>query len=111
MYGLYGWGGAIILLQIACVIHAIRNDNAGWIWLIVFFPVIGSVAYLAMEVRGVGVGRGGRKLAGQLANAVQPTRRLEALRKQLEHAPTVNNRLALAEECVRHKLYDEALQL
>ena len=33
------------------------------------------------------------------------------MRAQLEHAPTVNNRLALAEELVRHKQYEEALRL
>ncbi|MFN0250954.1 MAG: tetratricopeptide repeat protein [Kofleriaceae bacterium] len=109
MYGFYGWGGAIILLQIACIIHAVRNNNAGWIWIILFFPLIGSIIYIASEVRGVG--RGGRELVGQIANVVQPTRKLEALRAQLEHAPTVNNRLALAEELVRHKQYEEALTL
>jgi hypothetical protein len=109
MYGFYGWGGAIILLQIACIIHAVRNNNTGWIWIILFFPLIGSIIYIASEVRGVG--RGGRKLATQIADVVQPTRKLEALRAQLEHAPTVNNRLALAEELVRHKQYEEALSL
>lgn len=109
MYGFYGWGGAIVILQIACIVHAVRTNNSGWIWLILFFPLVGSIIYLASEVRGVG--RGGRKLAGQLADAVQPTRRLEALRAQLEHAPTMNNRLALAEELVRHKRYEEALAL
>jgi hypothetical protein len=109
MYGFYGGGSAILIFQIICIVHAVHNDNAGWIWIILFFPLIGAIMYLASEGRGVG--RGGRKLAGQLADVVQPTRRLEALRAQLEHAPTVDNRLALAEECVRHKLYDEALQL
>jgi hypothetical protein len=109
MYGVYGWGSAIVLLQIVCIVHAIRNHNAGWIWIILFFPLIGSVIYLATEARGVS--RSGRKLAGQLVDVVQPTRKLEALRAKLEHAPTVNNRLALAEELVRHKQYEEALKL
>jgi hypothetical protein len=109
MYGAYGWGSAILIFQIVCIIHAVRNRNTGWIWIILFFPLIGCIVYLATEVRGVG--RGGRKLAGSLVDVVQPSRKLAALRAQLEHAPTVNNRLALAEECVRHKLYDEALQL
>ncbi len=109
MYGAYGWGSAIVIFQIVCIVHAIRNRNSSWIWIILFFPFIGSIIYLATEVRGVG--RGGRKLAGQLVDVVQPSRKLDALRAKLEHAPTVNNRLALAEECVRHKLYDEALQL
>jgi hypothetical protein len=109
MYGYYGWGSAILVAQVICIIHAVRTGRASWIWIILFFPLIGSIVYLATEVRGVG--RGGRKLAGQLADIVQPSRKLEALRAQLEHSPTVDNRLALADECARHKLYDEALEL
>jgi hypothetical protein len=106
--GFYGGGSAVVIFQIICIVHAARTRNTSWIWIILFFPGIGSIIYLASEVR---VGRGGRKLAGQLVDVVQPSRRLEALREQLEHAPTVDNRLALAEECVRHKRYDEALEL
>lgn len=109
MYGFYGWGSAIVIFQIICIVHAVRTRNTGWIWIILFFPFIGCIVYLATEVRGVG--RGGRKLAGQIVDVALPTRKLEALRAQLEHAPTVENRLALAEECVRHKRYDEALEL
>ena len=109
MYGFYGWGSGIVIFQIVCIVHAVRTNNTSWIWIILFFPFIGSVIYLASEARGVG--RDGRKLAGQLVDVVQPSRRLEALRAQLEHAPTVDNRLALAEECVRLKRYDEALAL
>ena len=105
----YGWGSAIVIFQIICIVHAVRNNNASWIWLLLFFPLVGCIVYLATEARGVG--RGGRKLAGQLVDVALPTRRLEALRAQLEHAPTVENRMALAEECVRHKRYDEALEL
>ena len=113
MYGFYGWGGgAIVIFQIICIVHAVRTDRVNWIWIILFFPLIGSIIYLASDVRGgARMGRSGRKLAGQIVDVVQPSRRLQQLRAQLEHAPTVENRLALAQECVRHKLYDEALEL
>jgi len=111
VYGFYGWGSGIVILQVICIIHAIRNRNTNSIWIILFFPLIGSIIYLATEVRGTGRRGGGRKLAGQIVDVVQPNRRLIALRQQLEHAPTVENRLALAEECAKHKLYDEALEL
>jgi hypothetical protein len=107
MYGYSFYG--VVALQIICIVHAIRSGNASWIWIILFFPFVGSIVYLATEVRRVK--HGGRKLVGQLVDVVQPSRKLDALRVQLEHAPTVANRLALAEECVRHKLYDEALAL
>ncbi|HEY5927868.1 MAG TPA: tetratricopeptide repeat protein [Kofleriaceae bacterium] len=111
MYGFYGWGIAIVIFQIICIVHAVRTDRTSWIWIILFFPLIGSVIYLASEVRFSGRAGAGRKLAGQLVDVVQPSRKLQALRAEVEACSSVENRLALAEECVRHKLYDEALQL
>ena len=109
MYGFYGWGTAIVIFQIICVVHAVKTDRTSWIWIIVFFPLFGSLIYLVSEVRVSG--RGGRKLAGQIVDVVQPSRKLQALRAEVEACSSVENRLALAEECVRHKLYEEALEL
>ncbi len=111
LFGFYGWGSAIVIFQIFCIVHAVRTGRTSWIWMILFFPFIGSIVYLASEVRVGRVGRGGRKLAGQIVDVVQPSRRLGALRAEVEACPSVENRLALADECARHKLYDEALQL
>jgi hypothetical protein len=113
MFGFYGWGGgAIVIFQIVCIVHAVRTDRTSWIWIILFFPLLGSIIYLTSEVRGSArMGSSGRKIVGHVVDVVQPSRKLEQLRAQLDHAPTVENRLALAEECVRHKRYDEALQL
>ena len=105
----YGTGTVVVILQVFCIIHAIRHRNTSSIWLILFFPLIGCIIYLSTEARGMG--RGGRKLGRDIAAVVNPSGKLKALREQLEHAPTVENRLLLAEECARHKLYDEALQL
>ena len=111
MFGYYGWlGTVIVLLQIFCVVHAVRGGRSSWIWIVLFFPLLGSLAYIASEVRIRNARRGGRNLASQIVDAVQPSRRLEALRKEVEEVPSVQNRIALADECVRHKLYDEALQ-
>jgi hypothetical protein len=107
VFGFYGWGSAIVLFQIFCIVHAVKTGRTSWIWLILFFPLLGCIFYLTSEVR---VG-GGRKLAGQIVDVVQPSRRLQALRAEVEACPSVENRLALADECARHKLYDEALQL
>src|SRR5665647_1427540 len=108
MYGYYGWGGAIVLFQLFCIVHAVRHSRSSWIWIILFFPLIGSIAYLASEVR---VGRGGRHLAGQIVDVVQPSRKLDALRAEVDACPSVGNQLALAAELVRHKQYEAALRL
>ena len=43
MYGFYGWGSAIVIFQIICIVHAVRNGNTSWIWIILFFPFIGAI--------------------------------------------------------------------
>jgi len=49
MFGFYfNWG---ILLQIACVIHFIRRrPNTYWLWIILMFGPLGSLAYILVEV-------------------------------------------------------------
>jgi len=55
MFNLFHGSGyyyyADIALQIFCVIHCIRNNKqTWWIWLIIFVPFIGGIAYLYTEV-------------------------------------------------------------
>lgn len=43
--------GGIVLLQLVCIAHCLlRGRHKGWICLIVFAPLIGSVVYLFIEV-------------------------------------------------------------
>jgi hypothetical protein len=111
VYGFYSWGIPVVIFQIICIVHAVRTDRTSWIWIILFFPLVGGLIYIASEVRVGQMSLGGRKLAGQIVDVVQPSRKLEALRVEVEACPSVENRLALAEECVRHKQYEEALRL
>ena len=42
---------AIIALQIACAVHCVKSGRSGtWVMVIVFFPAVGSLAYVIMEV-------------------------------------------------------------
>jgi hypothetical protein len=104
----YGWGGAILLVQVLCIVHAIRSGRSSWIWIIFFFPLVGSIVYVISEVR---VGRAGQRLAGQIVDVVQPSRRLGELRAKLDECPSVENRMELAGECARQRQFTEAIQL
>lgn len=46
------YGVLIVGLQIACAVHCLRNKyvTRTWLWLILFFPLIGSLIYLLAEV-------------------------------------------------------------
>ncbi|MEJ0101027.1 MAG: hypothetical protein WDO19_00080 [Bacteroidota bacterium] len=40
-----------IVLQAVCVIHCIRKGKQNnWIWIIVFLPVVGCLAYIFTEI-------------------------------------------------------------
>ena len=43
---------AVLALQVACAVHAARTGRggSGWIMVILFLPVVGSLAYVVMEV-------------------------------------------------------------
>jgi hypothetical protein len=46
------YGVLILGLQIACAVHCLRHKyiTRHWLWLILFFPMVGSVIYLLAEV-------------------------------------------------------------
>lgn len=40
-----------LLIQIALVVHAVRTGrDRMWIWILIFAPVVGSIAYLIVEL-------------------------------------------------------------
>jgi hypothetical protein len=98
----------VVGLQVACAVHAVRHGRSSWLWLIVLFPVVGSLVYVLSEVR---VERVGRDVAAGVVHAVAPSRRLRAMREQLEHCDTVENRMALAAESLAQGFPDEAIRL
>lgn len=102
---------AIILLQIACAVHCVRSGGSGlWIMIIVFFPVLGSLAYVVMEVLPrYGAGRTVRKVKGAAVKAIDPERDLRAARAQLETADTAANRTLFADTLAERGLWAEAI--
>lgn len=100
-------------LQIALAIHAARTGRMQpWLWIILFIPGIGSLLYVVIELLPEFMGgRTGRRLSSGVVKAVSPTRTYRALARQAEIAPTVHNKLRLAEEALALNRADEAVQL
>jgi hypothetical protein len=85
----------IMGLQAVCVIHCLRKGReTGWIWFIIFVPVIGSIAYIFVEIFNrrdlTGVGAG-------LGKVINSSGRIRKLEQQLRFSDTFNNRVALAD--------------
>ncbi len=103
---------AIIALQIACAVHCARSGRSGvWVMVIIFFPVIGSLAYVVMEVLpGSGVNRTVSKAREKAAAKLDPDKPIRQAREALETADTAATRVALANALADRGLWDEAIQ-
>lgn len=91
--------GAILLVQIACIVHVIRHRrNQLWIMALAFLPLASAAAYVIMEV--LPGWQGNRHVRTARAKAVQaldPERELRAAREALDLADTLANRTRLAD--------------
>lgn len=105
--------GLLMLIAIGLAIHAYRTGRMNpWLWIIVFVPGLGSLLYVILEVVPELVsGSAARRLKTGMVKTVDPGRDYRALTREVEIAPTVQNRLRLAEECLRLGRSAEAAQL
>jgi hypothetical protein len=90
---------AIIALQIACAIHCARTGRSSvWVMVIIFFPVLGSLAYVIMEVLpGSGMNRTARKARARASQMLDPERPLRQARDALDIADTAANQVKVAD--------------
>lgn len=102
-----------LLIAIPLAIHAYRTGRMSpWLWIIVFVPGLGSLLYVILEL-------GPELLGGRTANrarqsliaTVDPGRSYRALAREVDIAPTVQNRIRLADECMRLGRTEEAAKL
>jgi hypothetical protein len=99
-----------IVLQVICVLHCIRKGTQQkWIWLIVFVPYIGCIAYFFSEIlpkRDMGNWQEG---LGSLF--VSPSARIRRLEQNCQLTNTFNNRVLLANAYMMAGRTEEAIDL
>lgn len=101
---------AEIALQGLCVFHCIRKGNQNkWIYIIVFLPVIGSIAYFFSEILpGLRRSRGPKVDIGAVIN---PGGRIKKLEEKVRFADTFNNRIELADAYLAGGMTDKAIEV
>lgn len=105
--------GLVLLIQFSFAFHALKTGRPTW-WLFVImgFPVMGSVMYYFIEVfPGSREHRNANRTARKIARALKPDADLKRRAEELEICGSVANRVALAEECVNHRMFAEACRL
>ncbi len=102
-------------LQAICVIHCMRKGNANrWIWIIVFLPLIGCLAYIFTEIF---TGNEVQQLQSGMGRVFRPLGSVKKMEEQLRFSDTFNNRVGLADACLAAgdtkraiELYESSLQ-
>ena len=96
-------------LQLICVIHCIKKGNQGyWIWLIIFLPLIGCIAYLFTEIFTKG---DLDKMQSGVGTVLNPSGRIKKLEANLQFSDTFNNRIMLADAYLEKGFVDKAIDL
>lgn len=104
---------ASIAIQVLCVVHAVRTGRTQpWIFVIVFLPVVGSIAYFLVEVLpGIANTRRSRRVFADVGAIIDPDREYRERKAQVELSGTPAAKAALAEECSRKGMHDDAAVL
>src|SRR5687767_10274157 len=101
----------VILVQICCVVHLIRNNrNSLWLWAIILLPIAGSAAYVVVEVLpGLSQRREVRAVKAAAIRKLDPDRELRAAREAVETTDTAANRTALGDALAETGAWGDAV--
>ncbi|MGZ3753302.1 MAG: PLDc N-terminal domain-containing protein [Mucilaginibacter sp.] len=99
-----------LCLQAYCVIHCLRRGSQNkWIWIIIFLPFIGCIAYLYTEVfssRSMI-----RKPQIDIAAVINPGSRIRKLEENLKFTDTFSNKISLADAYLAAGETEKAINL
>ncbi|MDA8138578.1 MAG: hypothetical protein M0036_07970 [Desulfobacteraceae bacterium] len=95
------------------IIHAIRlGSDRYWIYIILFFPVIGSLVYFFAEYL-PSLQRDYRmqKFTNNVSQVLNPGKQVRLLQAEVERTPSLKNKKALADAYVNSGMFDAAIAL
>ena len=106
-------GAIVVLIQFCFAFHVLKTGRPyWWIFIIMGFPVMGCIIYYFIEVfPGSREHRQANKAVRNIARALQPDADLKRRAEELEICGSVDNKIALAAECMTHRMYAEAIKL
>ncbi|MGZ5118715.1 MAG: tetratricopeptide repeat protein [Burkholderiales bacterium] len=106
-------GGLVVLIQFCFAFHALKTGRPyWWIFVIMAFPVMGCMIYYFVEVfPGSREHRSAHRTVRKIVKALEPDADLKRRAEELEICGSVDNKRALAEECMNHQMHAEAVRL
>lgn len=102
-----------LVVQVFFILHVYRSGAPRyWAFIILAFPVAGCLAYYFVEVFPQSrEARAARRAAQSVSKAMDPGKDLRAKAEELALCGSIDNRVALAEECVAFGMPDQAVKL
>jgi hypothetical protein len=99
--------------QLLCLAHVMRTGRPGqWVFIIMGLPLAGCLAYLFMEILpDLRYNQAARQAVRDIGAVIDPERDLREKAQRVAEADTVEDRAALAEECLRRGRAADARQL
>src|SRR5947209_11769799 len=103
----------LAVIQFSFAFHALRTGRGPkWIMIIVLAPVIGCIAYYFIEVFPHSrEERQLRRAIRDIARTLNPDGELKRRTEEVATTASVDNRAALADECLEKGMFDEAIRL
>ncbi len=102
-----------ILIQAGLIVHVIKTGrNMLWIWAIALLPLVGSLAYAAVELLPELMGgRTARRAQSGVRRMLDPDRELRRASAEVEISGNVDARRRLAEELLGRGQFDSAIEV
>lgn len=102
-----------LVIQVALVVHVLKTGrNTTWVFILLFAPVIGTLAYFIVELLPeLTNSRSARQARRSMTKAINPDRDLKDASRQLAVADTVQNSIAVATHYLERDQYAEAKDL
>jgi len=106
-------GAVTLLIQLCFAYHALKTGRPyWWLFVIMAFPVVGCVLYYFVEVfPSSRESRRAEKAVRTLVKSFDPDKDLRTRVADLEACGSIDNRVALARECIERGLHAEAAAL
>jgi hypothetical protein len=108
----YGFSLLTIAVQVFFAVHCIRRGNPGWLFIIVFFPLVGSLVYLFVEYLPEMRARNTVGITAQrVKERLNPAAEIQRLEDQVTLSNSHNNRMELARGYLRAGRADDAISI
>ncbi len=102
-----------LVIAVGLAVHAMKTGRSQWwLFILLLVPLIGSIAYVVIELIPAMVrSQGAQKVATNIGAVLDPDKEWRERVKQAELVDFVDAKRALAEECERKGLWDDAIRL